>query len=290
MTTALSVLRTGDQDFGEALKILSEFALLKHSHTGCSHCLDEAVKFGSDALSAVQKRYHKSEAADYLLTLAYAYKTKFDKYRMTTDLEQAIAYSKLGQETNDRKWREGDFKLQWVAIQLSKAMEPLDLPGIETDIESLRKSVRCLEKRGAPAHVRAYHQLSLALRKKYEAGGRHADLDESRNWAIKAVEIMVEPDICNGMVANNLARVNLLYAKSPDGMLRHFRVAASLSCLSIERTSHDNVAQFEYLTTLTEVLEEGRKCGQFVLEKMEEAADEGTLLSFDLLIRCSVQS
>jgi tetratricopeptide (TPR) repeat protein len=233
------------------------------------------VKFASQALSDItQKPHHKSETADYLLVLAEGYRRRFENYRAIDDWDQAVVCSNQAREANDRKWREGDFEVMCGAVQLSKATQPLELSGIESAIETLRKAVELTSSRGAPARVRAYHQLSLALRKKYEAAGQLAALEESKQWASQAVEIMPRLQVSCGLVVDNLSRIHLLRAQSENGDISDFVEAAKLSCVNIINTPHDNVAHLEYFKTLHQIFEEGGKCGPDAVEHMELAADE----------------
>lgn len=275
---SLRDIPSGSKDFSRVLRTISDIALLKYDHTDCVHCLDEAVKFASDALSQItQKPHHKAETADYLLVMAESYRRRFEKYRATDDWKQAVTYSNQAQDANDRKWREGDFEWLCGAVKLSKASDPLELPGIEDAIQTLRKAVEMLSGRGAPARVRGFHQLSLALRKKYEVAGQLADLEESKQWASQAVEIMPQPHITCGVVANNLSRIHLLHAQSANGDISDFVEAAKLSCVNIINTPHDNVAHLEYFKTLNEIFEEGGKHGQDVVEQLQLAADQGKI-------------
>lgn len=279
----LNNIPSTNYDFSRLLLTVSDISLLQYDHTGCAHCLDEAVKFASQALSDItQKPHHKSETADYLLVLAEGYRRRFENYRAIDDWDQAVVCSNKAREANDRKWREGDFEVMCGAVQLSKVTQSLELPGIESAIETLRKAVELTSSRGAPARVRAYHQLSLALRKKYEAAGQLAALEESKQWASQAVEIMPRPQVSCGLVVDNLSRIHLLRAQSENGDISDFVEAAKLSCVNIINTPQDNVAHLEYFKTLHEIFEEGGKCGPDAVEQMELAADECNASPFGL--------
>jgi hypothetical protein len=296
MKFALSTLQAGHKDVGLVSHRLSEIALLKYDHTGCSHCLDEAVEQASNALEAIQRRSHINAAADCFLAVAEAYQSRFEQSRAIivsqasqsktknpNDLVHALDNLNLAREVNDRKWRDGDFELLHGIIQLSKAIETPNLPGIENAVETLRNAVKLSEKRGWPARLRGYHQLSVGLRKQYEVTGVPATLDESTKSASLAVALMPKTmDISYyTLVAPNLSRLCLLQAQSPDGEYTDFCKAVKLLCLAIVITPLNHAAQCNYFKALEELFEEGpKKYGPGVAEIMDNVALESKFLPF----------
>jgi hypothetical protein len=278
----LAVTAPEHRFYGLLAMELSKVAMLKFEHSGCVHCLDEAVKSASQALESIQMFYHEAESADPALTLATAYLQRFKNQRQGNDLEKAELYSELARKVNDRKWKKTDIELICGYVKLSKSQSPNDLAGIDASIVSFGQSVELAKERGVPARVRAYHGLSIALKARYELNESPSDLDGAKLYAYEAAKIIgTAEEVGHGFLADDISRIYLLHAKrSGDNVLDDILPALRFSGWNIKRTPIDNVAQLRYFETLRLIFEEGEKYGPDVLEEMEREAASGNIQAF----------
>ena len=271
-----------DIGYYKAAGELSNLNMLKYEYSDCSDYLDEAIKAASNALESVQ-RFHEALSADVLLTLATAYWKRYEKHRQIGDLTLAKKYSEVAREVNDRKWRETDFELLCGLIKLRTSADCVDLEGIDKAVELFRKSIDLAEGRGPPARIRAFHGLSVGLKSRYEVTGRGSDLEEAKQWANEATQLILEVELWDANIADDLSRIHIMHSTlSSDEALQDLLSALILSSMNVKKISTGHVAKNRYFETLHSIFVEGEKYGQDTSEELKEAAEFGMArYSFD---------
>jgi tetratricopeptide (TPR) repeat protein len=242
-------------DFRSRMRKFGVVVLLKYDHSSCEDCLNEALRVLYKALSLSQEKDNEKGWAEYAYALSDAHRKRFDKLHLAEDLENAIKYSNLAFHCNSRDWQATKFHLLKGLVLLSQHYVTPSAETLEEAINCFHSSVELAKDRGKPVQAWAYHNLSLALRLKYELGKCHQDLEKSIEWGTKAYDTMPDCHINNSTIAHNLSKSLYLLFKSPSGTQQDLLRSVTTAATALRMTPPYHILLDEHKNTSETLLD-----------------------------------